>query len=291
VAEIDAHSKAGRAAVAALALAVAACAGVLGVDDVTYRTADGGASDAGGVDGGATADAFTDGGEPPDAGAGAGAYVQAVLKDSPIGYWRLDDPIGAATMAARVGTAGSYAGSVELQVPGLLPSEPTSTAANFGVKGGGTAGVSDSRYDFADKKPFSVEAWVSLQKDQNNQDLVTTQTNGKMGWTLYQDNTGELLIERDDGTDSDSASVAAPTKPTHVVATYDGTQLQLYLNGNAVGPSAPSTRSLPAPASHLRLGAGNVAVDPLHGILDEVAVYATALTPDRIQAHYQAGTP
>ena len=78
---------------------------------------------------------------------------------------------------------------------------------------------------------------------------------------------------------------------THIVATYDGTTARLYLNGTLAASgnlaySANTTRPL-------RLGAGKNETTSDYefpGRLDELAIYPTALTDTRIQAHHQAAT-
>ena len=47
---------------------------------------------------------------------------------------------------------------------------------------------------------------------------------------------------------------------------------------------------LPNPANPLRIGQRGDNYGYWDGNLDEAAIYAAVLSPDRIQAHYQAGT-
>jgi hypothetical protein len=88
---------------------------------------------------------------------------------------------------------------------------------------------------------------------------------------------------------------------THIVATYDGTEIKIYLDGvldsqTPLGVNAghlllkgPST---PPPGLDGALAIGNQTYTtrprPFHGLIDEVALYATALPADRIQDHYRA---
>ncbi len=70
----------------------------------------------------------------------------------------------------------------------------------------------------------------------------------------------------------------------HVVATYDGQTMRLYLDGAQVGRLTASGT----------VGAGMAVelssdVEPLHGLLDEVGVYNRALSGEEILALYDAG--
>lgn len=80
---------------------------------------------------------------------------------------------------------------------------------------------------------------------------------------------------------------------THLVLTYSSaTSLRLYINGEWDGQGyVDFDRNSVGP---LLIGArGNTAATPadqyFQGEVDEVAVYTTALTPEKIAAHYQAG--
>ena len=74
----------------------------------------------------------------------------------------------------------------------------------------------------------------------------------------------------------------------HIVATYDGTNARIYLNGNLVSTSPNVTM---APNN----GANDALRRLLHGpgqywpgTLDEASFYSAVLTPAQVQAHYQA---
>jgi len=78
---------------------------------------------------------------------------------------------------------------------------------------------------------------------------------------------------------------------TYLVATYDGTTARLYVNGTLAASGAMSYA--PNTAQPLRAAAGATEGSPryfLPGTLDEVAVYGSALSATRVQAHYNAGT-
>jgi hypothetical protein len=76
-----------------------------------------------------------------------------------------------------------------------------------------------------------------------------------------------------------------------VAVTYDGTNVRVYLNGTLQDTTA-SSRTVPNGTAAMAIGdyppGGGAA---FNGRIDEVAVYTSALTQTRIQAHYNAGKP
>jgi hypothetical protein len=77
---------------------------------------------------------------------------------------------------------------------------------------------------------------------------------------------------------------------THVVATYDGKDAALFVDGSAMA-TGPSTELLASVSSPFTLGAGRGGgCCYVHGAIDEVAIYGVALPAARVQAHYAAGT-
>jgi hypothetical protein len=84
----------------------------------------------------------------------------------------------------------------------------------------------------------------------------------------------------------------------HAAATFNGTNCTLYMDGVQVGSSGPlqddagssQTAAVGSSGQTLYLGCHLNGVDqPLWGTLDEVAIYASALSATRIGVHYAAG--
>ena len=81
----------------------------------------------------------------------------------------------------------------------------------------------------------------------------------------------------------------------HVVITYDGTTLVLYMDGVAL-PSQTATRNTAIDSYGFGIGAvinpgdgGGNSGGFFHGTIDEVALYTTVLDPATVSAHYQLG--
>lgn len=239
-------------------------------------------------------------------GGGGTAYVDEVLADSPVGYWRLGETSG--TSAADSGSAaiaGTYTGGYTLNQTSLL----TSDTANKAVLLNGSSGYIDctnnGAFNFSGGN-MTAECLVKF---------AAFPADGASAWFLgraYDSGTDKvgygIRIEVSGGgsvktlkTESynagtawgTSADVSSWTTGTiyHVASVYDGTSWKLYVNGTNVATTAGSgpqnsNRALNIGRESTSFGDGGY----LNGTIDEVAVYNTGLSAVRIAAHYAAVT-
>jgi hypothetical protein len=226
----------------------------------------------------------TDGGDTVGPG-GASGYPAVVLADHPLVYLRLGEASGVrAADSSGNGNDGAYLGGIVLGVPGAIAGDPD-TAARFHSTADSSGVRLGTGFNFPGASPFSVEAWVRPEDQVNGaDDSIVEVTSFGPGWSLFMQS--EILkFQRSDASVWFTAGLPHNVY-SHVVATFDGAELHLYIGGVGVGDQA-STTSLPDPPDqHLVVGSGY----GFPGSLDEVAVYDHALTLDRIRAHYQAGT-
>jgi len=75
----------------------------------------------------------------------------------------------------------------------------------------------------------------------------------------------------------------------HVVGTYDGATQRLFVNGGLVA-SAAVTGAIATSTQPLQIGSFTTTTEFLAAVVDEAAVYTSALSADRIAQHYEAGT-
>ena len=102
---------------------------------------------------------------------------------------------------------------------------------------------------------------------------------------------GGLTFQRHVSGTAVSVNVTPPQPNvfTHVVATYDGSAIHLYVNGAEPLPSMPDTRAMPVIASGVEVGCGGGLVG-FRGTLDEIAVYGKALDLAQVSTHYHVGS-
>jgi hypothetical protein len=223
------------------------------------------------------------------------SYKAAVLADAPVAYWRMDETSGA-TMVDQTsnGNNGVYQGRFTLGQPGALASDANTAVAFDGASG--VASVPSSASLQVNK--VTIELWIKKRTESGSGVYVAKNFVGSggagSGWfqLLNSDYSGRLAF-RVTG-DIDPVLVSSTTLALNtwydVVATYDGTVAKLFINGTLDG-TLPVVASPAQNADPLYIG-GRADGFFNNTLLDEVAIYPTALSADRIAAHWRiASTP
>ena len=213
-------------------------------------------------------------------------YRDTVRVDNPAGYWRLGESSG--PMAGdNSGNArhGSYGGTYTLSQTGLIAGDADKSAR----LAAGSGAVTASAFSGLLGPSFSAEAWIKhpgLSVNNTETRVISRNAGSTGGWKLGVRRTSAGAQEAFFTFGSITAPIAiAPTSTTvyHLVGTYDGARIRLYLDGREVA-SAAATGSANTTASVL-IG-GTPAAD-LN--VDEAAVYAAPLTAEQVKAHFEVG--
>ncbi|MBX3258902.1 MAG: LamG domain-containing protein [Labilithrix sp.] len=276
------------AAAVALALGTAAaCGTMLPEDDASF--ADGGDAAP------PAADAAADGATVEAAIEGGRDYHAEVMADEPVAYYRFEEDSDATSAIDEMGAhPGVYQGPSTI-VRGLA-GEGHARKFEVDSAGTGVSVASDAAMSlaFAGARAMSVEVWIQGRPASPTEGVVLGRfANGVRnfpnggGYGLFVSDTVRFVRQRSDNAFSVSteSSEAFPLDGTrHVVATYDGKTVVLYVDG-VRSAAADTDVELESSSSPLLIGAG---VEPFLGPIDEVAVYAHALPPERVKAHYDA---
>ena len=232
---------------------------------------------------------------PPDPGQ-AGPYPAAVNADSPSGYWRLGEVTGTSAVNQTGGANGTYLSGVLLGQLGALTGDSDHAA---GFDGG------DDRVNMGDPAngsldfgtgDFTVEAWAKATANDERAIVSKRAVGGTVYWqiTVTDDGSqiGRVRANITDGTTT--ATVYGPTIRIddgnwhHVAVVFDrDSGITIYVDGTAKTTAAVVTGDVSNAGDFL---IGKVTGYPnFKGAIDEVSVYAVALSATRIQAHRAAG--
>jgi hypothetical protein len=255
-------------------------------------------------------------------------YPAAVLANNPIGYWRLNETpdngggnSGTIAHDYRGGHNGYFSNAV-IALPGYSPTSDADTAAEFGVfspVNSVVANINDVDFARGTNTPgatFSVEAWVYGANQTVDAAIVSKGYNGALNAGtgtgteqfvldllgnprafrfLVRDAAGNGRVAQSSKVPYDTTSFGATWN--HVVGVCDqpNGKVYLYVNGllAATGdiPSGSGILAQPLPMTiGARKSSGIAEYDnQWNGVIDDVAIFNTALTPSQILTHYYAG--
>jgi prepilin-type N-terminal cleavage/methylation domain-containing protein len=223
-----------------------------------------------------SAPAFANLGAPPT------GYANAVLADSPLGFWRLADTNTTAAAAAGAVT-GTYSGGYTQSIAGAT------TDGNNAASFGGSNGLVSfgNNFNFSGNSPYSLEAWIRpagaspccAYYNIFNKQSSLGGTDGEYAFFLAND--GLIFYRGSDVTNNPQSNLQAASTITagvwnYVVATYDGSTMRVYVNGVLRGSLADATASN-TNTEPFRV-AGGIFNSYFNGGIDEAAVYNKALT-------------
>ncbi len=226
---------------------------------------------------------------------GAPSYIDTVLADGPIHYWRFEETSTtqpALDQGTIGGNDGIYTGGITLNQP--------SASVNLGKAAlfDGASGTFVDAGLFHPGDSVTVEAWVNLDPAANKDfHSAVSRWDGSYELDVNQGTGDQANFVARNATNAFGLSASADPLTRgawhHLVGVFDGATgtLTTYLDG-AAGTSVALGGVLqnagPTP-DRLLIGATRTGIDPSSynwtGLIDEVAIYDHALTPAEIQAH------
>jgi hypothetical protein len=218
--------------------------------------------------------------------------VEVLSEPSLVAYWRLGESGTNPAPPAKDSKDshdGTYSATgLTLGVQGLIASD-SDTAVSF--DGTGSVDISFS----ADLNPpsFTVEAWVVAAQIPVSADqvVVASASADFHGYALVAGATGSWQVWVGDGNAFEKldSGVAVDNTTTYLAATFDGSDLRLYVNTTALPIPTLAVSSLGLnTAKDLTIGGQRIGASGFRGVIDEVAVYNTALSDIRIATHMAA---
>ncbi len=227
------------------------------------------------------------------------AYPNAVILDHPVAFYRLDDTGSTMVDSGPNGLNGTYGSAVTRGATSLVPNtiDPAAAFPGGAWSANGIATVAQS--STLQPTSVSIEAWVSenVVNSGGTVDLVSYGSqSGGQGYTLQltSSNTLEVWLKTSGGAGTAQAvgsTVLTPGAAYHVVATYDGSNANLYVNGvldgSFTGGSAISYAGIGSYG--LSIGESQSTSRVLfNGTIDDVSIFNAALTSTQAASHYAA---
>lgn len=220
---------------------------------------------------------------------GRQGYAQAVLDDGATGYWRLGDAIGSLTASDSSG--GGHSGTVNSVVTfgqaGSLSAGDTAALFVANGSGGGDTGGYLTAPMSALGTAWTLEGWHKRAGSSASERELLSFAGGDVEVFV---NTSETVIRVAYGGATRITGVVNVCDGNwhHVAVVCNGVNSRLYIDGVQDSSTFVGTANISATAINIgRYYAGGFTLD---ASLDEVAIYATALSSTQVAAHYALRT-
>ncbi|WP_461170385.1 PKD domain-containing protein [Arthrobacter sp. Z1-15] len=218
------------------------------------------------------------------------SYGKSVYSDSPQIFWRLNDS----------GTTTALDTSLSMNDALVSGGVTRNTSGGVGGSGAfdfnGSDGMAAAGAAANNPTAYSAEAWFKTNTELGGKIIGFGSSNNGLSGSydrhVYMRDDGKLTFGTYTGTENTiiTADSYNNNRWHHVVATQSAEGMRLYVDGALTGTH-------PQPAAELYTGFWRIGGDRtwsgasspfFEGTIDEAAVYGSALTEDRIRAHYAA---
>lgn len=137
---------------------------------------------------------------------------------------------------------------------------------------------------------MTLSAWVTAPAPGAGDGLIVKSDDFGDGYGMYYDGANLCVFVTDESLHRACAAFGASASFRHVAATYDGTNLKLYVSGTEVASTAVAV-NITASASDLRIGGNPDHSSPGYwqGVIDEVAIYSRGLGATEVSDLYKRG--
>lgn len=226
-------------------------------------------------------------------------FQTEVLKDDPIGFWRMNETSGktAVSVGTVTGFNGKYhGGEVGAAGAGGLPDG--TPLRGMGVNNvafsiaGENSFVGTDRTALNDLQEFTILGWV-FPDERENPRIGLWGQNDVIEMGFIEPNRLQLYTAGGGTLDwaFDPSTQIIDREWSFLAATGDGERLTMYLNGEQVAEGGSAIgASYGNSAFPFNIGGGGVfdeTGNQLRGSFDEVALFDKAVTPDRIEAYFR----
>jgi hypothetical protein len=218
--------------------------------------------------------------------AAAGPYADAILANNPYAYYRLNETGGTTVQdASGNGRNGTFVNAPALNQAGAL-AEPGNSAVRFTASSGQYVNI-PLAFGGAGWSQVTVEAWINIAAATSDFQAIVSSTG--LDFVHFQAYVaGQNVVYATPNNANLPIISQSLAGWHHVVMTAKSGEQALYIDGTLAGSASATFTNLTG-ASSLRIGSG-YSNRFFNGLIDEVAIYSTALTEAQIDTHYAAAS-
>jgi len=211
------------------------------------------------------------------------AYSDKVIADGAVAYWRLGETSGSTAVDVVGGNNGTISGGVTLNQPGAT------TDGNPAMRFDGVNGKIVTAATISIPVSCTWECWIKTTAAANNAAIVSnrfTVQDGIVGLFFLGGNVFVDSYQAGNNAVSSTGTLVNDGKWHHIIWVTNGSTGAIYLDGAQTVSQAQPHVTL---TEKVQIGFDTFNAVYWNGLIDDVAIYPTALTPTQIAAHYATG--
>ncbi|MCL5409422.1 MAG: hypothetical protein M1607_01005 [Patescibacteria group bacterium] len=215
---------------------------------------------------------------------------------SPLAAYKFEEATGQTTV--NYGSAGSALDGTLGSTSSSDANDPTWTSGGkyregLSFDGGDFVNLgTDASLDFSGNQAFSISAWIKPGSSTDGY-IVSKYNSGQTGQYILSVSSGKLVFHREVSPWFVTGNTTLQTGNWYyVVGVYDGTNLNIYLNGSSDATPIASG-SVSSDSQPVYIGAGQSNNSPanfFNGIIDQVTIYNYALSSADVSLGYGLGS-
>jgi hypothetical protein len=232
-------------------------------------------------------------------------YASVIVADNPLSYFRLDETSGSTAFDYAGGNDGTYNGGCALGSPGALVQDSDTAVTFDGETNSFVGDIGATAINFSGTAPeFSIEAWAKGAAGEPDNAAVIAKGTGNAGENYATEQfaidvlAGVYRFYAND-THGNTEAATAKTGPDgnwhHLVGVCNGNSgtLTLYIDGAVAGTAPIPNAGILSSTDPISIGAERSGIVGDYdwayaGTIDEVGIYAYALSAQQVATHYGA---
>ncbi len=230
-----------------------------------------------------------------NAGQYSATYASIVIDDSPVFYWQCNEPSGASILnESIVSNVCSFAGNVSTGASSLI--YDSGYSLNFpDATGRAVSGI----VSVMSSTNFAVEGWIKFNSSPSGAGIISrwdSSNIGQQSWLVAEQSGGIRFYFRSvsGGVLSVDTSTAVNDGNAHhvvvLVKPASNNGVQIFVDGQRNGTYTSSVTDVQISFVPIVLGAYYNGVTYFSGMIDEVAIYNSAISSSSVREHYRKGS-
>jgi hypothetical protein len=231
------------------------------------------------------------------ASAAAARAQEPPAPQGPEAYWKFDETSGTTATDSVTGLVGNYTGTPTQTASSPVPPITYPDPECLGFNGINQCVTIPSFGSFTN---MSVSVWVNRSGTTGTRQSIVSYKEGNgvnQGFVLCLNENGSseyprIYVQVNGSWMNAEQAVAVPQGTwTHLVGTYDGSTIQLYVNGTLAATTAAAGAMTNGGTQNCVIGArADSSLYPYPGLIDDVRIYSRALSANEV-AVLAAGCP